>query len=117
MTSEEDPADIPNITITIAAHTRHYGDGTTVEVDGGTLTGASASKQYFIYYDDEFRAGGAVTYQKTFVAADAVQDGNRHTVGTIGTSSDGTATGGGGTTGSGIPSSGGRGWDDAGEIP
>jgi hypothetical protein len=76
-----------DVTITISAHTRHYPqpDGSTVSVavSGGTLTARAYSTDYFIYYDDPTRAGGAVTYQSTTSEATAAQTGDRHTVGEI----------------------------------
>lgn len=70
-------------TITISAHTRIYGDGSSVAVSGGSLTGRAYSTDYSIYYDDPTRAGGAVTYQSTTTPADAVQAGDRHLVGVV----------------------------------
>lgn len=76
-----------NVTITISGHTRHYPqpDGSTLDVavTGGTLTARSYSTDYFIYYDDAARAGGAVSYQSTTSEATAAQVGDRHTVGEI----------------------------------
>jgi hypothetical protein len=54
-----------------------------VAVSGGTLTARAYSTDYFIYYDDPTRAGGAVTYQSTTSEATAAQIGDRHTVGEI----------------------------------
>jgi len=70
-------------TITISAHDRIYADGTTVSVNGGSVTGLLYSTLYFVYYDDASRAGGAVTYVVTTNTADAVQTGNRHLVGDV----------------------------------
>lgn len=74
-------------TITIAAHDRKYpqGDGSTVTVavGGGALTGLAYSTQYFVYYDDPTRAGGAVTYAATTSASTAAQTGARHLVGSV----------------------------------
>ena len=52
-------------TITISAHTRIYGNGTSVAVNSGVVLGLTASTPYWIYYDDPTLAGGAVTYQVT----------------------------------------------------
>lgn len=70
-------------TITISAHTRAYGNGTSVAVDGGSLTGLLYSTYYYIYYDDPSRAGGSVTYAVTTSEVSAVQTGDRHLVGAV----------------------------------
>lgn len=70
-------------TVTISDHTRHYGDGTSVAVTGGSITGLPYSTAYYIYYDDPGFAGGAVTYQATTDATTAAQTGSRHMVGAI----------------------------------
>lgn len=72
-----------NATITISAHTRIYGDGTSVAVSGGTVTGLAYSTGFFVYYDQASRAGGAVTYQATTSAATAAQTGDRHSLGAV----------------------------------
>lgn len=69
--------------ISISAHTRVYGDGTSVSVNSGNLTGLSYSTAYYIYYDQASRAGGAVTYASTTTAATSAQTGDRHFVGVI----------------------------------
>lgn len=70
-------------TVSISAHTRVYGDGTTVSVNSGTLTGLSYSETYYIYYDDPTRAGGAVTYLSSTSEADGIQAGDTHLVGLV----------------------------------
>ncbi len=70
-----------NVTITISAHTRVYGDGTSVAVTGGSITALAYSTAYYIYYDQASRAGGAVTYLTTTVQATAAQTGDRHSLG------------------------------------
>lgn len=70
-------------TITISAHTRVYGDGTSVSVNGGTLTGRAYSTLYYVYYDQASRAGGAVTYATTTSQSTAAQTGDRHLVGQV----------------------------------
>lgn len=76
-----------NVTVTLSAHTRHYpqanGTTTTVSVNGGTVTGLAYSTDYWIYYDDAARTGGAVTYAATTSPATAAQTGNRHAVGAV----------------------------------
>lgn len=49
-------------TITISAHTRVYGDGTSVAVNAGSVTGLAYSTSYWVIYNDPTRAGGAVVY-------------------------------------------------------
>lgn len=72
-----------DVTVTIAANTRYYGDGTSVAVNAGSVTGLAYSTLYYIYYDDGPRAGGAVTYQATTSVSAAAQVGNRHLVGSV----------------------------------
>lgn len=68
-------------TITITAHTRVYGDGTSVAVNGGTLTGWTPGAYVQVYYDDAGRAGGAVAYQGT--TSVIAQAGARHIAGGV----------------------------------
>lgn len=70
-----------NVTVNISAHTRVYADGTSVSVNAGSVTALSYSTEYYIYYDQPSRAGGAVTYQATTSVTTAAQVGDRHTVG------------------------------------
>ena len=71
-----------SVTVTISAHTRVYGDGTSVAVTGGSLTGQAYSvPALYIYYDQASRLGGAVTYLSTTSQTTAAQTGNRHLVG------------------------------------
>ena len=72
-----------NATINITAHTRVYGDGASVSVNSGSVTGLSYSTLYYIYYDQASRAGGAVTYATTTDETVAVQTGDRHVVGSV----------------------------------
>lgn len=99
-------------TINIDLHDRVYADR-TVECDAGSITGLSYSTEYLIYYDDADRAGGAVAYQATTVANDAINtvtNPDRHFVGFVTT----PALGGGGTTGGGGTP---PGWDGVGQVP
>lgn len=86
--------------ITVASHSRAYPDKTVAVTGASAGTAFAFATQYFVYYDDAARAGGAVTFQTTTVAADAVaSDANptRHFVGEILTATDGGgSTGGGG---------------------
>jgi len=72
-------------TIDITSHMRVYGDGTSVAVNGGTLTGLVYDTLYYITYQDPTRAGGAVTYVATTNVANAAQLGDRHVVGRVAT--------------------------------
>lgn len=72
-----------NATIDIAAHTRVYGDGTSVSVLGGTVTGLAYETAYYVYYDQPSRTGGSVTYLTTEDYTVASQTGDRHVVGLI----------------------------------
>lgn len=68
--------------ISISAHTRVYGDGTSVSVNAGSVTGLAYSTIYYIYYDQPSRIGGAVTYLAATDKLTAAQTGDRHLVGT-----------------------------------
>lgn len=68
-------------TITVASHTRYYGDGTSVPVSGGTITGQSVGDTVYVYYEDPMRTGGAVAYQPD--TAFQTQSGSRHNVGSV----------------------------------
>ena len=70
-------------TVNISAHTRIYGDSSSVSVSASSITGLAYSTDYWVFYDDPTRAGGAVTYQHSTDPADAVQTGDRHSVGAV----------------------------------
>lgn len=72
-----------DVTISISGHMRVYGDGTSVSVNSGNVTGAAYDTYYYIYYDDPTRAGGTVTYSITADEAVAAQTGARHVVGAV----------------------------------
>lgn len=100
-------------TIAIAAHDRVYSDK-SVSLSAGSLTGLPYSTDYWVYYDDPDRSGGAVTYVALDPSVDDPADAfnspanpGRHNVGYITT----PASGGGGTGGGGAgpPGSGGGG--------
>lgn len=74
-----------DVTINISAHTRVYGDGTSVSVNSGSLTGLAYSTLYYVYYDDPGFSGGAVTYLSTTDQLTAAQTGVRHLVGAVNT--------------------------------
>jgi len=79
LTAEIDPADATKAAIIVANHTRYYGDGTSVAVDGATISGLALST----------RAGGAVVYQTTTSVSAAGQSGAQHLVGSITTPASG----------------------------
>ena len=70
-------------TVNISAHTRIYGDGSSVSVSAGSITGLAYSTDYWVFYDDPTRAGGVVTYQYSTDPDDAVQTGDKHSVGAV----------------------------------
>lgn len=72
-----------NVTVTISAHTRVYGDGTSVAVNAGSVLALAYSTLFYIYYDQTSRLGGAVTYLATTSVLTAAQTGNRHLVGKV----------------------------------
>ena len=96
-----------NTTITVADHTRKYGDSTSVFVTGSAITGLAYSTTYQIYYDDAARTGGAVTFNATTNPNNALHNAvvGRHYCGEIT-----TPAAGGGSTSGGVspPSSGGQ---------
>ncbi len=51
--------------VVIASHNRVYGDGTTVAVTGGTVTGYASGETVRPYYSDTEQLGGAVVWQST----------------------------------------------------
>jgi hypothetical protein len=86
-------------TINIAANTRLYGDGATLAVAGGSLTGLAYSTLYAVYYDDPTTADTTPTYIATTVLKDAGfnQAPGRHYVDQITTpAAAGAPTSGGG---------------------
>lgn len=69
--------------IDISAHTRVYGDGSTVAVSAGAIATLAYDTIYYVFYHDAGRAGGAVTYQASTNSADAAQTGDTHSLGTV----------------------------------
>lgn len=72
-----------NVTISISAHTRVYGDGTSVSVNAGSITALAYSTAYYLFYDQASRAGGAVTYQASTAIQGNGTAANRHFVGAV----------------------------------
>jgi cell wall-associated NlpC family hydrolase len=80
--------------VTISAHTRVYGNGDSVPVNGGSVnTGLTNPAVARIYYDQPSRAGGAVTYLSTTSITAAAQTGDRHSVGAVEIPAAGTQAG------------------------
>jgi uncharacterized membrane protein YgcG len=87
-------------TITIAAHTRIYADGTQLAVGGTVFTALAYATNYGVYYDDPTLGDTTPPYQTTTNLAEAQNNytNGRHFVATIKTpASGGTATSGGTT--------------------
>jgi hypothetical protein len=86
-------------TITIASHTRLYGDATSLSVTGGSITGLAYSTIYGVYYDDTTTANTTPTYHATTTLKNAMANfaAGRHYCGQVTT----PASGGGSTSGSG----------------
>lgn len=85
-------------TITIAAHTRRYGDGTTLAVSGGSITGLAFSTTYAVYYDDPTTADTTPTYVATTTLKNAQPNSasGRHYVDQVTTPADGGGSSSGG---------------------
>lgn len=80
-------------TISIAAHTRFYGDGTFASVSSGTVSTTAVGDIDFVYYLDPTRAGGAVTYIAE-ANTNPAQTGDTHVVGAVTVPATGTVPGG-----------------------
>jgi len=72
---------LPTGDINILAHTRYYGDGTSVSVDAGTLTGFTLGQKIYVSYVDPDRLGGTVTYEDAMIFR--TQTNDRHVVGAV----------------------------------
>lgn len=68
-------------TVTIATHDRVYGNEERVSVVGGTVTGFTDGDYVTVYYSDEDREGGTVTFQGS--TDPIAQDGAIHVVGSV----------------------------------
>lgn len=79
-------------TISIAAHTRYYADGTSVPVSGGSAPATASGEVDYVSYVDPARAGGDVTY--IISTTPPVQTGDTHVVGAVTVPADGTNEGG-----------------------
>ena len=72
-----------NVTIAMSAHSRVYGDGTTVAVNAGNVTGLAYSTSYWVFYDQASRLGGAVTYQASTSIQGNGTAPDRHFIGAV----------------------------------
>lgn len=72
-----------NATITVAAHTRTYGDGSTVSITGGSIVSQPYSTLIYVYYVDATRSSTTPTFLATTSASTAAQTGNTHLVGAV----------------------------------
>lgn len=80
-----------NSTIFIADHTRFYGDGTSVAVDGGSLPIVDPDLPNYVFYSDPTHSGGHVSYQAS--VDPQTQTGSTHLVGSVTPPATGTITG------------------------
>lgn len=78
--------------ITVASHTRYYGDGTSVSVTGAVLDATQAGDVDYVSYSDPMRTGGAVDYVVSTTAP--TQGMDIHVVGAVIIPATGSATGG-----------------------
>jgi hypothetical protein len=69
-------------TVNIAAFTMRAG-GTDISISSGSVTALSYSTLYYIYYDDNAKAGGAVTYNATTTKETAINGRGRFFVGSV----------------------------------
>jgi hypothetical protein len=72
-----------NVTVTVGAHDRVYGDATVLSVAGGTVTGQPYSTLLYIYYIDATRADATPTYLATTDPNAAAQTGDTHLIGSV----------------------------------
>lgn len=70
-------------TITIASHTRVYGDSSTLAITGAALTGLAYSTTYYVYYVDATRADTTPTFLTTTNGTTAAQTGDTHLIGVV----------------------------------
>jgi hypothetical protein len=81
-------------TITIANHVRHYADGSSVAVIGGTVPATGSGNVDYISYSDPAHTGGNVTYAVSTTAP--AQTNDVHVVGAVTIPTTGTVAGGSG---------------------
>jgi hypothetical protein len=89
-----------NATVSVASHTRHWGDGSTTSVNSHNFTGKSYSTDYYVYYDDPNQNDTTPSYQITTNANTAAHNSStgRVYVGAITTPASGGSSTTGGTT-------------------
>lgn len=102
-----------NATVSVASHTRKWGDGTTTNVNSHNFTGKAYSTAYYVYYDDPNQNDTTPSYQITTNPNTAAHNSsaNRVYVGTITTPGAGAPDTDGGT----VPPGGG--YSGPGQIP
>lgn len=74
-----------SVTVAISAHNRIYGNGASVAVSAGSITGLAYSTTYYLHYSDPARAGGSVTFLASTSQAAAAQTGDTHSLGAVAT--------------------------------
>lgn len=74
-----------SVTVAISAHNRIYGNGVSVAVSAGSITGLAYSTTYYLHYSDPARAGGSVTFLASTSQAAAAQTGATHSLGAVAT--------------------------------
>lgn len=81
-------------TITVLAHTRVYGDGTTLSITGAAVASLMPDTVYAGYYDDETLAvtGPTFIFTTDTALAQAVKAEGRHFIGRIKTPAAGSGT-------------------------
>jgi cell pole-organizing protein PopZ len=88
-----------NATVSVAAHTRKWGDGTSTSVNSHNFTGKAYSTDYYVYYDDPNQNDTTPSYQITTNPNTAAPNAasNRVYVGAVTTPAAGAADTSGGT--------------------
>ena len=90
-------------TVTVAEHSRIYGDGTSVAVAAGSITGLPLNAFFYVVYSDVERTGGSVAFSALTDPSQAGQSQGQHLCGDIATPAAGGAdSGGGGMTPRGV---------------
>lgn len=72
-----------SVTVSFSAHTRIYGDGTSVAVNAGSIPTLGYSISYWFGYIDAARTGGAVTYTASTSVQGNGTSANYHFVGAV----------------------------------
>lgn len=80
--------------ITVAAHTRYYGDGSFAAVNAGTVASTGTGDTDYVSYSDPSRTGGSVAFVVS--TASPTQTGDTHVVGAVLIPASGSSNGGSG---------------------